>query len=357
MNEKNLNRAGGTSSVILVSLLLFYLPSVLAIFNHTHEHPGWIVMNVIMSTFYTAVFCVNYYWLVPAMLIRSDRKPLYFAANLCMIIAICALIQLWFEAHGGIPGPRHRLPRELTIGQYLMSWLRFLIRDGIMMVLSAALAFALRLSLERENVRRRELELNAEQRQMEIKTLKAQLNPHFLFNSLNSIYALIAFAPDKAQQALHDLSNMLRFMIYDSAAPSVPLTKELRFIKEYIELMKLRHSSETRITYDEHVPGDSGMTVAPMLFLTLVENAFKHSGHNGNAWFISISFRLEDSVLTGIVVNTYPEKESSGLPSGDTGVGLSNIRRQLCLLYPGRHSISTEKKDGVFRAEIKIRIT
>lgn len=92
-----------------------------------------------------------------------------------------------------------------------------------------------------------ELELNAEKQKIEIRSLKAQLNPHFLFNTFNNIYALIGFAPDRAQQALHDLSNMLRFMIYDSALPYVSVEKELHFISDYVELMRLRCSSSQRL--------------------------------------------------------------------------------------------------------------
>ncbi len=345
----------------MLSFLLFYLPSVLAIFNHNHESTGWIIMSVVMATFYSAVFCINYFWLVPSMLIRSDRRTLYFFLNIVLILSICVVIELWFQTHIGPRGPRHmRRPEEVTMSFYLMQWLKFVMRDGVMMVLAAGLAYALRLSQERENVRRRELTLNAERRQIELMSLKAQLNPHFLFNSLNNIYALIGFAPERAQSALHDLSSMLRFMIYDSANPSVPLSKELHFISEYVELMKLRLNSGVKLTCNISDNHDSSLWIAPLIFLTLVENAFKHSGPSEKGNFINIRIESEAEDLVCEVENTFQDRKDVNSIHGsdeESGVGLSNIKRQLNLIYPSHHSLSITKENGVFNTRLSISLS
>ena len=360
MNDTNrLGRLGGTATVILLSSLLFYLPSILAIFNRNDEPLGWTIMSVVMATFYTAVFCTNYYLLVPQMLIRKDNKPLYFAANICLIVLICSFIPIWFETHGGFPHPRHKGQAASSLSLHMMEYIRFIIRDGIMMILSAALAYALRLSRERENVRRRELELNAERRDIELKSLKAQLNPHFLFNSLNNIYALIGFAPERAQKALHDLSNLLRYQIYDSSSPVVPLCKEICFISEYVELMRLRLNSNVRLSCKTpgNVPED--VHIAPLMLLTLVENAFKHLSSGCGSPFIEIAISTDVGFLVCEVSNSYSEaekKKDTGVEAGGHGVGLANIRRQLGLLYPGMHSLLTTGHDGVFKATLSISI-
>lgn len=359
MNDiSSIGKRSGTITVVLLSFLLFYFPSVLAIFSHGDEPRMWIVTSIVMATFYSAIFCINYFRLVPVFLIKSDRKGLYVVANLCIIIAICTLIALWFETQGGLPGPKHRKAVDLTAAQFLMNYLKFVIRDGVMMVLAAGLAYAMRLSQERENVRRRQLELNAEQRQIELKSLKAQLNPHFLFNSLNNIYALIGFAPEQAQEALHELSGMLRFMIYDSGEASVPLQKEVNFIRNYVKLMKLRLSKEVDVKCETVMEYPGELHIAPLLFLTLVENAFKHSGPNGVCNFISIRITTGEGYLTGIVKNSYPVMDC-GITDSDnrkTGVGLENVRRQLTLLYADKYSLQTNALNGIFTAEIKIAI-
>lgn len=349
-----LSRFGGTASLILTSFLLFYFPSVLAIVNHDHEPMGWLIMSVTMAMFYTVVFYLNYFWLVPSMLIKVDRKALFFITNFCIIVLICSLVPIWFETHGGMPGPKHHRMASMTIGQHLMGYLRFVIRDGVMMVLSAGLAYALRISREREKMRRQELELDSERRQIELQSLKAQLNPHFLFNTLNNIYALIGFDQERAQSALHDLSSMLRFMIYESSAPFVPLGKDLQFIREYIDLMRLRLNPGVKLESEITDNPPSGLETAPLLFLTLVENAFKHSGAGTAGNFIRISISVKNDSLVCHVENSVSEDNAKD-DVRHSGIGLSNVKRQLGLLYPGNYDFEIRNSEGIFSACIRIK--
>lgn len=189
INEIRLSRFGGTATVILLSFLLFIFHPCRLFWQGTWPD-RFIIVNIAMGTLYTAVFCVNYFWLVPKFLIRSERKFLYFLINFLMIVALCSIVPLIMEMNESLLGlRRHRHIHQPDTARLIMGYLRFLVRDGVMMILAAGLAYALRLSNERERMRRRELELNAERRQIELQSLKAQLNPHFLFNSLNNIYA------------------------------------------------------------------------------------------------------------------------------------------------------------------------
>ncbi|MBD5225901.1 MAG: histidine kinase [Bacteroidales bacterium] len=360
MNEKlRTPRNSSTATVVLLACMLFYLPSALAIVTHDGEPMVWAVFNVAMATCYTVVFCVNYFMLVPATLRRPGAPSFYayLGLNLCMIIAICSLIPVWFELHGGLPHPRHSAGDVSTFGTLVIAYLRFLIRDGVMMVLAAALAYAMRLSRDHEQMRRRELELNAERRKIELRSLKAQLNPHFLFNSLNNIYALIGMAPERAQQALHDLSSMLRFMIYDAGEAVVPLEKELKFITDYVEMMRLRLSSSVRLTFNVGDIAGGNLYIAPLLFLTLVENAFKHSGSNGNDHFIFIDIHERDLQLVCRVENSYAEDREHMHPTkAESGIGLENVTRQLGLLYPGEYTYSSDRENGIYRCVITISL-
>lgn len=352
------SNSAGTVTVILSSFLLFYLPSMLAVFSRVDEPMEWTLISVGMATVYTAVFCINYFWIVPLTLFRNDRKIAFFVLNLILVVLGCSLIPLWFETHGGLPHPEPRKVIMVTPSQYFMGYLRFVIRDGITMVLAAALAYALRLSQEREQMRRRELELNAERRQIELKSLKAQLNPHFLFNSLNNIYALIAISPERAQKSLHDLSNMLRFMIYDAALSTVPLDKEIKFIEDYVELMKLRLGSSVRLVCNLEKNNTENISVAPLIFLTIVENAFKHVSGKDQEKFIHISISIEKGSVTCRVVNSYNEEERrSSMSPSESGVGLANVERQLGLLYPGAYKMGNECVDGVYEAFVSISVS
>ncbi len=361
MNENKflVSRLGGTATAMLLAFLLFYLPSVLTLLAHNGEPRWWTITGVVMATFYTVIFCVNYFWLVPWLLEHPEKRSLYFLVNVVLIIAVCCLIPLWFEASGGLPLPKSQKRETLTTTQYLIGYFRFIIRDGIMMILAATLAYALRLSEARDRLRNRDLELSAEKRQIELKSLKAQLNPHFLFNSLNNIYALIGFAPERAQTALHDLSSMLRFMIYESGSTAVALSKEMQFISDYAALMKLRLNSNIQVECDVMEFPPSDIQVTPLLFLTLVENAFKHVAPlpDGKG-FIRIKINIENSQLVGTVSNSFNEsKQQQASDSSESGVGLENVRKQLRLLYPDAHAFIIDKSSNIFTATISILLT
>lgn len=346
----------GTAAVILLAFLLFYFPSVLTLFSHDNEPKDMIMFNILMATCYTGIFCTNYFWILPKIFFEKDNKPLFFLINFILVVCLCSLLPLWFESHGGLPRPRHLHNEPLSYGQLFMGYFRFIIRDGVMMVLSIALAYAMRLSKAREEMRSRVLELEAERRNTELMSLKAQLNPHFLFNSLNNIYALIAIDTEKAQQSLHELSSMLRFMIYDAEAETVPLTKEIQFISDFTRLMSLRLNPSVKLTCDLPETYDNSLRIAPLLILTLVENAFKHVALVDNKGFINICIKTDDSIFYCKVENSCREEENKDLEKGASGVGLKNIEKQLNLLYPDAYHLHKGNKAGVYTAELSIRI-
>ena len=347
----------GSAAVILLAFLLFYFPSMLALLSHDSEPKGMIAFNILISTCYTGIFCVNYFLIVPNILFGKDSKILFFTVNFILVVCLCSLLPLWFEAHGGLPRPRHLHGVQMTAGQLLMGYFRFIIRDGVMMILSIALAYAMCLSKVREKMRSRVLELEAERRNTELMSLKAQLNPHFLFNSLNNIYALIAIDPDKAQQSLHELSNMLRFMIYDSEAASVPLAKEMQFISDYIRLMSLRLNPSVRLTSSFPEIADGSLHIAPLLILTLVENAFKHVAVIDGKGFIDICISMNDECLRCEVRNSSINEPTDNIEQGASGVGLRNTEKQLKLLYHTEYQLKTERLAGEYHSELIIEIS
>jgi len=195
-------------------------------------------------------------------------------------------------------------------------------------------------------------ELERQNLQSELKLLKSQINPHFLFNTLNNIDRLIVSNPDKASSMLVGLSGMMRYMIYDTNANISPLSLELQQIRNYIDLQLMQYANSDLAAYT--VEGDQeGLEVAPMLFIPFIENAFKHCTDKTVKQAIRISFRIEDKRLFFESVNIanpsqHIEKDSTG------GIGLETVKRRLDLLYPDKHKLQIDEKNDLFSVFLSI---
>ena len=197
-------------------------------------------------------------------------------------------------------------------------------------------------------------QLQAYQLSTEIKFLKSQINPHFLFNTLNNLFSM---AQEKGNEDLADgiskLSGMMRYMIYDSNAESVPLSKEIAYLEDCITLNKLRYADdEVKVGFD--FPAQHGGTViAPMLFIPFVENAFKHGVAIGRTSAIDIAIVLSDKKLNFSCGNTI-YNEIKKMADEKSGIGLENVKRRLDLLYPGKHRLQINENDGKFTVNLEI---
>ncbi len=251
-------------------------------------------------------------------------------------------------------GPRRPGPRSIgRLGP--RPWLDsmgFISRNVIIYLGVIGLAVAVRMTERwyRDEKKRDEMEKAATE--AELVALKSQVNPHFLFNTLNNIYSLIQIDQDKAQEAVHDLSGMLRYVLYDSEKPSVPLSKETGFLKDYIKLMSMRCSSN--VSLDVSLPEtDSDKHVAPLLFIPLVENAFKHGISTSEPSSIKIALKDEGEYVSFLVENTsFPKNDSD---RSGSGIGVKNLQRRLDMLYPGQHSFEYGETQGFYRSFLKIK--
>jgi len=195
-------------------------------------------------------------------------------------------------------------------------------------------------------------ELERQNLQSELKLLKNQVNPHFLFNTLNNIDRLIASNPDKASVMLVGLSGMMRYMIYDTNANISPLSQELQQIRNYIDLQEMQYANPDLVAYS--VEGSQeGIEVAPMLFIPFIENAFKHCTDKTVQHAIRFSFRMEDKRIHFESVNIanpahHIEKDSTG------GIGLETVKRRLELLYPGKHKLQIDEKNDLFCVSLTV---
>jgi LytS/YehU family sensor histidine kinase len=184
-----------------------------------------------------------------------------------------------------------------------------------------------------------------------LNALKAQINPHFLFNSLNVIYSQAIKNSSKTPDAIIQLSDILRYVIYDSTKDKVSLKTEIKLIEDYIELQKFRIDTTSNIKF-EHKVQDENCKITPMLLLPLVENSFKH-GIKGELdhTFVNIKLETNDSNILFEIVNNKGISETIE-NDGNSGIGIANIRQRLNLLYPNKHEFKIEESTTIFKANM-----
>lgn len=222
----------------------------------------------------------------------------------------------------------------------------------ILDLLLVAIGIILAINKKWQNEQKRRQELEQERLSSELTYLKAQINPHFFFNTLNNIYSYTLIDGDIARKAISNLSKMMRYVLYDSQTNTTMLDKEIAFINDYIDLMKLRVTDKVQIRTSFEVTGKD-VLIAPMLFLPFVENAFKHGISTIEECFIDIRLIYDGSNLTFEVINSLLSKRQSLDESN--GIGLVNTKRRLDLLYPDKYELiahSTENK--TFEVKLKI---
>jgi LytS/YehU family sensor histidine kinase len=195
--------------------------------------------------------------------------------------------------------------------------------------------------------------ITVEKLHAEVNFLRAQVNPHFLFNVLNNLYALTLKKSALAPDVVLKLSDMMEYMLYDSTDARVLLEKEITYLHHYIELERLRFSGRAAITFNIQA-ALNGHEIAPLLLLPLVENAFKHglSKQAENGW-LKADLSLDGSTLTFLVANSKP---ASAIRKSKGGIGLNNLRKRLELLYPSRYHLEIDDKKNTFLAKLVIEL-
>jgi LytS/YehU family sensor histidine kinase len=195
--------------------------------------------------------------------------------------------------------------------------------------------------------------LKLERQAGELALLRSQINPHFLFNTLNNIYSLVYKKSEDAPEAVMKMSSIMRYMLYDATTDTVPLEKEVEYLKSFIELEKLRirHPDFVEMTISGSM---EGRTVPPMLLIPFVENAFKHGSKN----VASPGIRIDLSVSPGEIrfrVSNFLRKNVPAYTDPTGGIGLNNIRRRLNLLYPGKHDLEIKSDEEIYTILLIIR--
>lgn len=277
------------------------------------------------------VYLANYHLFAPLLWFRH-RYWLFGIANM-VLIAICNLHLF----HNNISD----LPDYARAG-----FSSFIIISLLLCLMAMSIAVGVRYMMRRQERREKEVEA-------ELAWLKNQINPHFLFNTLNNISCLAQIDGAETQEAIMQLSDLLRYAMYESNKPKVHLDGEVEFMRNYIELMKLRCNEKTTVDTQFTILNPQ-QEVAPLLFISLVENAFKHGVNSNEPAIIDIRLTQEGDSLVFLCDNTNnpkPTKDRSG-----SGIGLANTRRRLDLLYPGRYIWEqTITPENIYHVKITIQ--
>jgi sensor histidine kinase YesM len=327
---------------------LFWLVSfrvLLEMFSSSSEivKIDYIYTSVFLFTLMIPVY-LNLYMSIPILLSRR-RYILYALSFLALIMIFSGFNQVTFN----------RLIDYLFKDFYFISYFDFLdIAKYFLVFLS--LTTLLKLSkawFEVAEARKKLAESQKQKIENELLALKSQVNPHFMFNSLNNIYSLALKKSDQAPGAIIKLGDILRYVIYDAQEENVTIGKELKLINDYIDLQKIRLRN-AKVQLD--VSGlREDLEIAPLLFLPLVENGFKHGIKGDLKGWLNISFRQEGEFLYFVAENNTGSTEKIEKKKY-TGIGVENVRRRLEISYPGKHEFHIFDNGESYRVELKIKL-
>ncbi len=341
-----------------VWLFLISVPFLLSInsfddFPHLFEK-AWLPLVLFAISFY-----LNYFW-ISEKAFNKDKKLSFIILNILIIIIFIA-INIIFRAflfHGDHP-PMHDLsepikhlppPNNKTPNEMISI---FMYRDIISYL--APIIFAVAISaIKRWNKSElQQKELEQEHLKSELQQLKFQLHPHFFFNSLNNIYAMIDSYPEDAKKNIHTLAKLMRYLLYESDHNSVNLKQEIVFLEQYIELMKVRCPENIQVQYkfeDKHL----NVKIPPLLFISIIENAFKHGVSTKKEADIFFSLAILDKTLIFTSKNENFAKNDTD--QSGSGIGLINLQKRLNILYPNSHKLNINTENGIYNLVLKINL-
>ena len=350
--------------IVFLSIPHYFFSYVMHIVHVGHEAPAgtmppqgpppsWFNLAVIaFNASFIVFYYLNSFVLIPRLLTRRYRLWYVLSVLLSlMIILTLPSVVFHFHHHHTHTHPPH--PHDEEYHSFIL--LIRILFTSLLFAIIFIVSTGLRILREWYRAEQLSRDIQHEKTVTELSLLKAQINPHFLFNTLNNIYSLSVRHSDDAPQAVMMLADMMRYVLTDAQRDLVPLDKDLAYISEYIRLQKLRLTD--RVTIDYTVTGDpTRHEIAPLMLIPFVENAFKYGISTHEPSTISVYLAIADSELTVLVTN--PLLPQAHQMQQATGTGLANVRRRLELLYPGRHTLIIDPDDhGTYRVSLHLKLT
>mgnify|MGYP001791377804 CR=1 FL=1 len=303
----------------------------------------------------------NLYYLIPKFL-EKGRYGAYVSLLILTCVSTAAFIISGYYASAWWSDQTFEELYKVSSDQYF-----YLFKTNALPSTVASMTLAMSIKLtknwvqaqrKQQALERKQQVLEKEKLETELKFLKSQFNPHFLFNSINSIFVLIHKNPDEASESLAKFSDLLRYQLYECNEQHIPLDRELAYLENFIELAKLRQDHHVTVSVNLEPIRSGNLTIAPFLLMPFIENAFKHvSQHPDDSNWISINIALKEYQLQVDIANSTAELgESLDVMSHYGGIGLKNVRRRLDLLYPEKYDLSVQTNDQQFKVHLTLEL-
>jgi LytS/YehU family sensor histidine kinase len=339
---------------IIIIIIPLYLSNSLGGDRHR-------IYEFYLHTFSVAViFYLGYLWLVPRFFIQE--KKFTYAFILIGLIIVTYFFSNFIEEHflfDPVREAKFQAVMKSLVGKDdnfrpPMKAFSFF-NHFLSSVLVSGFAIGLGLMDKLKQNEKKQKELEKEKLNSELAFLKNQVSPHFFFNTLNNIYSLIGIDGPTAQESVLKLSKLMRYLLYESEHGETLISKELDFMNNYIDLMKLRLSPrvELQIDFPQEFPD---LSIPPLLFVPFVENAFKHGVSYRDRSFIHIQMKIEKEQIIFVSENSMGKSSQPG-DMQHSGIGLENVKKRLGLLFPGQHELTIEHDEAIFRVELSIKKT
>lgn len=331
---------------VLVWLGLLAFPLLLIqsdnVFNIRILNHIW--LSVIMSMM---IFYLNYFVLIHNLAFKK-RLFAFIIINVTVFILL-SIFSEYLHQLTSPPSPKKKPPLSLKNFSY---YGLYFYREYTVYSLVTGIAIAVRIGKRLTHSEAERKRLETENLKSENSLLKYQIQPHFFFNTLNNIYALVGKSPEEGQKAIHRLSKMMRYIIYENNTEHVPLEKEIEFLENYNRLMQLRLTPSTKVTTS--YPKEShGIEVPPLMFISLLENAYKHGVSNTEASFIENTMEIKNGKLVFTVSNSI-HRQDINEDKSVSGIGISNITKRLEIIYAKNYSLTFTEQNDIFTMRLEI---
>lgn len=352
-----------------IFIWLGYLAILISFISSRLPLESAILQGLIIASVHYLIFELNYSILLPKLF--ENKKYALYTVTVLVIVLLSTSVLKYFETlfiedllgykragrpelmgdgtpmRKGVNAPDIFMKRAFHQGRIIMNIFSSV---GVLFV-----STIYRNIVEKNKREKDKVELKNKVLEAETKMLKSQINPHFLFNAMNNIYSLAQMKSDKTPEAIHQLSGMLRYVIYESDDKFVNLGEEIVYIKNFIKLHFLKDDAISNNVKVEIDNVDSSLRIAPMLLIPFIENSFKHSKIEDieNGW-INLKIETKGNVLDLYVSNSLPEQNFS--KDGVGGVGLENVKQRLQLLYPDNYTLKIDDSNNEYNVKLTISL-